>query len=133
MKTLLELRNLESGSWKRSVSFELQTGEIILLLGRNSSGKTTLLNTLGGLLPVRSGQMLIEGRDVTYLESVGRTRCGLRLALEGRQVFGRLSVRKNLLLGAYGLETHREIGRALVRIPRDGDQRSEVMAIAIPN
>jgi len=102
VKKLLALRKLESGSWRRPVSFELQTGEIVLLLGRNSSGKTTLLNTVAGLLPVRFGQVLIEERDVSSLDTIGRTRSGVRLALEGRQVFGRLPVKRNLLLGAYG-------------------------------
>jgi branched-chain amino acid transport system ATP-binding protein len=113
VKKLLALRKLESGSWRRPVSFELQTGEIVLLLGRNSSGKTTLLNTIAGLLPVRLGQVLIEGRDVSDLDTIGRTRSGVRLALEGRQVFGRLSVKRNLLLGAYGSGTDHEVKKDL--------------------
>jgi branched-chain amino acid transport system ATP-binding protein len=109
VRKLLALRKMESGNWERPVSFELQTGEIVLLLGRNSSGKTTLLNTIAGIVPVRSGQVLVEGRDVSDLESLGRARVGVRIALEGRQVFGRLSVKRNLLLGAYGRGTDLEV------------------------
>jgi len=113
---LLELRKLESGNWGRQVSFDLQAGEFVLLLGRNSSGKTTLLNTIAGLLPVRSGQLLVGGQDVSHMNTVGRTQCGVRLAPQGRQIFSRLSVRRNLLLGAYGNGADHEVRRNLTWI-----------------
>jgi branched-chain amino acid transport system ATP-binding protein len=113
VNNLLALRNVESGSWRRPVSFDLQSGEIVLILGRNGSGKTTLLNTIAGLLPVRMGQVSVEGQDVSQMDSIGRTRVGIRLALEGREVFGRLSVEKNLLLGAYGRKPGPELRKDL--------------------
>jgi len=116
VKILLELKKLESGNWRRQVSFDLQTGEVVLLLGRNSSGKTTLLNTIAGLLPVRLGQILVDGRDVSHMNIVSRTKCGVRLALQGRQIFSRLSVRRNLLLGAYGTDADHEVSRNLAWI-----------------
>jgi len=102
MSMLLSVRAMESGTWHRSVSFDVPTGDVVVLLGRNSSGKTTLLNTIAGLLPVRAGEILIDNADVTAMDSIGRVRKGVRIAVEGRHVFPRLAVKRNLLLGAYG-------------------------------
>jgi branched-chain amino acid transport system ATP-binding protein len=101
--TLLCLVAMGSGSWNRPVSVQADVGEVVLLLGRNGAGKTTLLNTIAGLLPVRSGRIEVGKHDVTNLNEHGRNRLGVRIALEGRQVFGRLSVKRNLLLGGYSI------------------------------
>jgi len=97
---LLQVKNMESGGWRRPISLAVDTGETVLLLGRNGAGKSTLLNTIAGLTPVRSGQIIIDGTDLQ-----GR-RPQVGIALEGRRVFGRLSVQKNLLLGAYCLSNN---------------------------
>jgi branched-chain amino acid transport system ATP-binding protein len=97
----LRLIGMECGAWRRPVSFEIGQGECVLLLGRNGAGKSTLLNTIAGLLPVHGGRLEIEDIDATALEEVGRIDRGVRIALEGRQTFRRLSVRRNLMLGAY--------------------------------
>jgi branched-chain amino acid transport system ATP-binding protein len=99
--TLLRLVSMGSGSWNRPISFQVDVGEVVLLLGRNGAGKTTLLNTIAGLQPVRSGSIEIEDHDATKMDEQGRNRHSIRIALEGRQVFSRLSVQRNLLLGAY--------------------------------
>lgn len=99
--SLLILDRVISGSWERPVSLGIQRREVLLLLGRNGAGKTTLLNTIAGLIPVRSGRLTVCGRDLTAGDERTRIVSGVRIALEGRQVFRRLSVRKNLLLGAY--------------------------------
>lgn len=106
---MLVVRNVESGTWQRPVSFDVYLGELAVLLGRNSSGKTTLLNTIAGLLPIRAGEIIIGNRDVTRMDSVARAQEGVRIALEGRQIFGSLAVRRNLLLGAYGISSKREV------------------------
>jgi len=98
---LLSLKDMECGTWRRPVSFEIGGGECVLLLGRNGAGKSTLLNTIAGLLPVHGGQVKIDGADATALAEEGRIKHGVRVALEGRQLFRRLSVRRNLMLGAY--------------------------------
>ena len=98
---LLKLDNMESGSWKRPISFELDHNEILVLLGRNGSGKTTLLNTIAGLIPVNRGNIFFKDTDITKMNEIKRTELGIRIALEGRQIFPRLSVKKNLLLGGY--------------------------------
>lgn len=99
--TLLSLTDVEVGTWSRRVSFSVAPGEIVMLIGRNGAGKTTLLNTIAGLLRVRYGRVEWAGADVTQHDERGRVPAGIRIALEGRQLFSRLSVRRNLLLGAY--------------------------------
>jgi branched-chain amino acid transport system ATP-binding protein len=97
----LRLRRMECGTWRRPVSLEVDERECILLLGRNGAGKSTLLNTVAGLLPVFNGCVEIDNVDTTTLDEEGRIKYGVRIALEGRQPFRRLSVRRNLLLGTY--------------------------------
>ncbi|HEX3148586.1 MAG TPA: ATP-binding cassette domain-containing protein [Gemmataceae bacterium] len=98
---MLEVRGLESGTWRRPVNLTVPEGGTVLLLGRNGAGKTTFLNTVAGLFAVRAGSVWVGGRDLTAGSAADRCRAGVRIALEGRQVFARLSVRKNLLLGRY--------------------------------
>lgn len=98
---LLRLINMESGTWDQKVSFKVNEKEIVILLGRNGAGKTTLLNTIAGLLPLKSGKIIYDGIDFEYQNEVEWIEAGIRIALEGRQLFSRLSVKKNLLLGAY--------------------------------
>lgn len=107
--TLLRLVSMESGSWNRPISFQVDVDEVVLLLGRNGAGKTTLLNTIAGLQPVRSGSIEIEDHDATNINEQWRSRYCVRIALEGRQVFSRLSVQRNLLLGAYARGRDRSI------------------------
>jgi len=99
---ILQLDKVASGSWNRTVTFEVKAGEVLLLLGRNGAGKTTLLNTIAGLLEIRSGRLSFQDEDITFLSAQERVKRGLRIALEGRRLFPRLSVRKNLRLGAFG-------------------------------
>lgn len=101
MKCFLRLIEMECGSWRRPFSLEVGKGESVLLLGRNGAGKSTLLNTIAGLLPVHGGRLEINEADATTQDEIGRIERGVRIALEGRQIFRRLSVRRNLLLGAY--------------------------------
>jgi hypothetical protein len=97
----LQLRAVESGTWRRAVTLSCCFGTTVLLLGRNGAGKTTLLNTIAGLTRINAGHLLVDGQDLTAVEAEGRVAAGIRIALEGRCLFTRLSVRRNLLLGAY--------------------------------
>ena len=82
----------------RNVSFSLEKGETLALVGANGAGKTTLLRTLAGAHPAASGQILFGGADVTAMKSYQRAAAGIALTPEGRRLFARMSVEENLLL-----------------------------------
>lgn len=84
----------------RDVGFELPHGKVTALLGRNGVGKTTLLKTLMGLVPARSGSVVFENRDLTRAKPYERARAGIGYVPQGREIFPRLSVEENLLMGA---------------------------------
>ena len=83
----------------RDVSFTIDSGEVVCLMGRNGVGKTTTLKVLTGLLPARSGRMMFDGADVTKEATDGRARRGLAYVPQGREILPHLTVRENLLLG----------------------------------
>jgi branched-chain amino acid transport system ATP-binding protein len=86
----------------RKVSFTVKAWQIVALLGANGAGKTTTLRAVSGLIPVVSGQILLEGEDLAGLPPHAITRRGLALCPEGRRLFVNLTVNENLLLGGYG-------------------------------
>ena len=81
------------------LSFEAKVGEVTCLLGRNGVGKTTLLKCLMGLLPAREGAVRWEGRAITACKPHQRVQAGIAYVPQGREIFGRLSVEENLLMG----------------------------------
>lgn len=83
----------------RNVSFEIPKSSCTVLLGRNGVGKTTLLKCLMGVLPIRSGSITFKGRDITSLRPHARVTSGLAYSPQGREIFSRLSVEENLLMG----------------------------------
>ncbi|MBI4788126.1 MAG: ABC transporter ATP-binding protein [Chloroflexi bacterium] len=85
----------------KGVALNVQHGEIVALIGANGAGKTTLLNTIAGLLKPRQGQILYQGRNIAGDPPEAIVRAGISLVPERRQIFSTLSVRDNLLLGAY--------------------------------
>ena len=84
----------------RDVGFEVPAGKVTALLGRNGVGKTTLLKTLMGLVPARSGKITFENRELTRATPHVRARAGLGYVPQGREIFPRLSVEENLLMAA---------------------------------
>ncbi|NMY37254.1 MULTISPECIES: urea ABC transporter ATP-binding subunit UrtE [Pseudomonas] len=83
----------------RGLSFEARVGEVTCLLGRNGVGKTTLLKCLMGLLPVKEGDVRWEDRLITSLKPHQRVHAGIAYVPQGREIFGRLTVEENLLMG----------------------------------
>ncbi|MBK6470175.1 MAG: ABC transporter ATP-binding protein [Betaproteobacteria bacterium] len=102
---ILRLNNVESayGPIKaiRGVSLKVRRGEISTVLGSNGAGKTTILKTISGIIDPRRGSVLFDGHDITACDPALVVRHGLVHVPEGREVFPLLSVRDNLLMGAY--------------------------------
>jgi urea transport system ATP-binding protein len=83
----------------RGLSFEVKTGEVTTLLGRNGVGKTTLLKSLMGLVKTKSGSITFDGKDITHLPPHERVKAGIGYVPQGREIFPRLTVEENLLMG----------------------------------
>jgi urea transport system ATP-binding protein len=83
----------------RNVGFEAKVGEVTVVLGRNGVGKTTLLKSLMGVVPVKTGSIHFDGRDITRDPPYERVRKGVGYVPQGREIFGRLSVAENLMMG----------------------------------
>ena len=85
----------------REVSFEVNQGEIVSLIGANGAGKTTIMNTVAALKEPSGGAIYFDDKDITRMPSQGRVAAGIVLSPEGRQVFSQFSVRDNLMMGGY--------------------------------
>ncbi|HEX5804754.1 MAG TPA: urea ABC transporter ATP-binding subunit UrtE [Macromonas sp.] len=83
----------------RGVSLEAKAGEITVVLGRNGVGKTTLLKSLMGLVPIRSGHIVLDGKAIEKATPYERARAGIGYVPQGREIFARLTVEENLLMG----------------------------------
>jgi len=81
--------------------FEVNRGDVISLIGTNGAGKTTLMRAITGVLPVASGQVFFEGQEITGLPPHKIVDLGISLVPEGRHLFGRMSVKDNLIMGSY--------------------------------
>ena len=86
----------------RNVNFDVPTGAVTALLGRNGVGKTTLLKCLMGVLPVASGSIALDGLEVSALPPYARVRLGMGYVPQGREIFPRLTVEENLMMGLAG-------------------------------
>ncbi|EHG7611540.1 urea ABC transporter ATP-binding subunit UrtE [Citrobacter sedlakii] len=98
----------------RGVSFEAKIGEVTCLLGRNGVGKTTLLKCLMGLIPARTGTVTWQEKNITHLKPHQRVQAGVAYVPQGREIFPRLTVEENLLLGL-----SRFSGREARTVPED--------------
>ena len=102
---LLEINNLEVHygviQALKGISFEVNEGEIIALIGANGAGKTTTLHTISGILQASSGNILYDGKDITKMQAHKIVNLGISQVPEGRRVFAQLSVLENLKLGAF--------------------------------
>lgn len=97
------------------VDIQVAPGSVTALIGSNGAGKTTLLRSVSGLLKPRSGEIRMDGRAITSLSPADIVKVGVSQVPEGRELFPRMSVQDNLLLGAY-LRADADIGRDLDRI-----------------
>lgn len=101
----LSARGLKAGYGRievlHGIDLDLPYGKLVALVGANGAGKTTLLRSISGLVPTSAGSVNLMGCDISRHPPDRRVRAGLAQVLEGRQVFGPLSVQDNLLLGGY--------------------------------
>ena len=85
----------------KGISFDVEQGQIVTLIGANGAGKSTTLRTISGLVPPKEGRIYFEGRDITDLNTQKIVETGIAMVPEGRRVFANLSVLENLRIGAY--------------------------------
>ncbi|HEX9038856.1 MAG TPA: alpha/beta fold hydrolase [Ktedonobacterales bacterium] len=97
------------------VSLQVKGGEAVALLGANGAGKTTLMRALTGLIRTRAGSITLTGNRIDRLAPESRVRAGLALVPEGRELFGSLTVRENLIMGAFTRRDHHALGTDIER------------------
>ncbi len=100
----------------KGVSFEVNKGEVIALIGANGAGKTTILHTITGLLSPKSGSVTFEGQNITKVPGHKIVSMGMAHVPEGRRVFANLTVYQNLKLGAYTRKDKKEFDETLANI-----------------
>ena len=93
----------------RGISFEVNQGEIVTLIGANGAGKTTTMQSIMGLIPIREGHVTYEGKDITKTPCHKIVEMGMTQCPEGRRIFQELSVYDNLLMGAFALKDKKNI------------------------
>ena len=100
-----------------SVDVAVPAGQVVCLMGRNGVGKTTLLKTIMGLLPVRGGRVVVDGHDVTRWSPDRRARAGIGYVPQGREIFPHLTVEENLRMSVLGCGRARNLDDALALFP----------------
>ena len=96
----------------KEIDIDVNTGEVITLIGANGAGKSTTMKAIMGLIPVKSGKIWFDGKEITNLDTKNMVPSGIILSAEGRQVFPRFSVMDTLMMGAY-LRPKTEIAESL--------------------
>ncbi len=112
----------------KDVSFEVNEGEIIALIGANGAGKSTILKTISGLMHPRSGKVTFMDQDITHVEAHKLVHCGLAHVPEGRHIFQQMTVQDNLEMGAF---IHKDLSREDLEMvfdlfPRLKERRKQV-------
>lgn len=131
---MLEIRDLEVyyGMIQaiKGISFDVNEGEVIALIGANGAGKTTILHTITGLLNAKSGKVTFNGTDITKVPGHKIVSMGMAHVPEGRRVFAQLSVYQNLMMGAYTRKDKQEINETLEnvyhRFPRLEERKNQM-------
>ena len=100
----------------QGINFHLDQGEIVTLIGANGAGKSTTLRTISGLLRPRTGSILFKGQDITVVAPEQIVRLGISQVPEGRKIFAPLTVKENLMMGAYTREDKAEIQQSMEQV-----------------
>ena len=131
---LLEVKNLEVcyGVIRalKGINFEVNQGEIVSLIGANGAGKTTTMQSIMGLIPIKSGTVTYDGQVINKIPGHKLVSLGMSQVPEGRRVFQELTVYENLVLGAYAQKDKKrikdDIDEICTRFPRLGERKKQV-------
>jgi len=131
---LLEVKNLEVYYGVicalKGISFEVNEGEIVSLIGANGAGKTTMMQSVVGLIPKKSGSVFFDGKDITKTPCHKIVELGMTQVPEGRRIFQELSVYENLMMGAYTIRDQQKFKEDLEsiyeRFPRLAERRNQI-------
>ena len=131
---LLEVKNLEVYYGVicalKGISFEVNQGEIVTLIGANGAGKTTTMQSVVGLIPTRAGSVSFDGKDITKTPCHKIVHLGMTQVPEGRRIFQELTVYENLLMGAYSIKDtsgfKKDIDAVYTRFPRLAERRNQI-------
>jgi len=131
---LLEVKNLEVYYGVicalKGISFEVNEGEIVSLIGANGAGKTTMMQSVVGLIPKKSGSVMFDGHDITKTPCHKIVELGMTQVPEGRRIFQELTVYENLMMGAYSMKDQQKFKEDLesiyTRFPRLAERRSQI-------
>ena len=114
----------------KGISFEVEQGDVVALIGANGAGKTTTLHTITGLLPSKAGNITFEGTDITHVPGYKLVSMGIAHVPEGRRVFASLTVLQNLKMGAYTRNDKKEIEDTIEmiykRFPRLKERKNQL-------
>lgn len=134
MSALLSIENIEVYygviNALKGISFEVNEGEIVALIGANGAGKTTTLHTITGLLRPRSGKIMYDGKDITKIPAHKIVSMGMAHVPEGRRIFSELTVYDNIRLGAYTRKDKDEIEESIQNVykkfPRLEERKKQI-------
>lgn len=114
----------------KGISFEVNQGEIVTLIGANGAGKTTTMQSVVGLIPKKSGTVMFDGHDITKTPCHKIVHLGMTQVPEGRRIFQELSVYENLLMGAYSMKDQssfkNDLDAIYTRFPRLAERKNQI-------
>jgi len=131
---MLEVKNLEVYYGVicalKGISFEVNEGEIVSLIGANGAGKTTMMQSVIGIIPKKSGSVIFDGHDISKLPCHKIVKLGMTQVPEGRRIFQELTVYENLMMGAYTVNDQQQFKADLdsiyERFPRLAERRNQI-------
>ena len=131
---LLEVKNLEVYygviNALRGISFDVNEGEIVTLIGANGAGKSTTMQSVVGLIPKKSGTVTFDGKDISHIPCHKIVHLGMTQVPEGRRIFQELTVYENLMMGAYSMKDtsgfKKDIESVYTRFPRLAERRNQI-------
>ena len=114
----------------KGISFEVNEGEIVSLIGANGAGKTTMMQSVVGMIPKKSGSVIFDGHDISKMPCHNIVKLGMTQVPEGRRIFQELTVYENLMMGAYTNKDQQkfkeDIASIYERFPRLAERRSQI-------